>query len=200
MTNKDKILDISKRLKLSHIGSCLSVLPILEEVYAKKKPEDKVIMDNAHAHLAHLVVTNRDAEELIKRDIHCNRESGCDASGGSLGHGIGISIGIALANPKITVLTVISDGSIMEGSGAEALRIAKTLGITNIEIHANFNGFTATSVVDLDYVEQFIKGFGFPVKFHRTYNGLPELDGIKGHYLTLNENKTETNKTKVGHI
>lgn len=197
---KNRIIGISRKLKLSHVGSCLSVLPILEEIYAKKKPEDKVIMDNAHAHLAHLVVKESqvsllgayfeelqliDAEELIKKDIHCNRNSYCDASGGSLGHGIGIGIGMAIANPDITVYVTVSDGSMMEGSNAEALRIAKTIGIKNLEIHANFNSYTATSIIDLDYIEGFIKGFDFPVVFHRTDNGLPELEGLKGHYEVL---------------
>ena len=138
---KDKILEISKKLGLSHIGSCLSVLPILEEIYLKKKPEDKVQLCGAHSHLAHLVVRyDMDKlwvgaddnliygkiEDIIKEHgIHCDRKAGCDASGGSLGHGIGISIGYALANPDITVYCIVSDGSMMEGSNWEALRIIK---------------------------------------------------------------------------
>jgi transketolase N-terminal domain/subunit len=56
MKNKDRIIQISKKLDLSHIGSNLSCLPVLEAIYKEKKPEDIVILDNAHAHLAHLVV------------------------------------------------------------------------------------------------------------------------------------------------
>ena len=70
-------------------------------------------------------------------------------------------------------------------SSKRSLRIAKKLNLTNLEIHANFNGYTAVEKVDLDYYEQWIKGFGFPVIFHRTNNGLPELDGVKGHYEVL---------------
>src|SRR5437870_3606490 len=107
MNNKDIILELSKKHGLTHIGSCISVLPILEEIYAVKKDGDKVILDNAHAHLAHLVVQGKG--ELITRDIHCNRESGCDALGGSLGHGLGIAIGYALAKPSVTIHVVVSD-------------------------------------------------------------------------------------------
>src|SRR3990167_9455273 len=97
-----RILEISKKLGLSHVGSCTSVSSILEEIYEKKKPQDKVILSGAHAHLAHLVAKEKyeglkNIEELIKIDIHCNRESGCDVSGGSLAHS-GIAIGLALAN------------------------------------------------------------------------------------------------------
>lgn len=202
MTNKDKILQISKELGLSHIGSNLSCLPILEEIYAKKKPEDKVILDNAHAHLAHLVAredywdreykkgniltrSEWSAKQLIEKyGIHCDKWAGCDASGGSLAH-TGIGLGYAIANPNIKVYTIISDGSACEGSTYEALRIAKLMNIKNWEIHANFNGYTAVSKIDIDYWEQMIKGFGFPVIFHRTNNGLAELDGVSGHYDKL---------------
>jgi transketolase N-terminal domain/subunit len=198
MTNAERIIAISKKLDLSHIGSNLSCLPVLEEIYAKKEPEDIVILDNAHAGLAHLVVQDwydakqgmviapyegmRTREDLFKEyGIHCDRKAGCDASGGSLAH-TGIAIGYALADRNRMVYLIVSDGSVNEGSFAEALRLAKVLNITNLEIHANFNSYTAVAKVDLNYYEQWIKGFGFPVKFHRTNNGLPEFDGINGHY------------------
>lgn len=193
MTNAQRILAISKQLDLSHIGSNLSCLPVLEEIYAKKKPEDIVILDNAHAHLAHLVVRTespvKSLDDHIKYllegfGIHCDRKAGCGASGGSLAH-TGIAIGYALADPDRMVYSIVSDGSVCEGSFAESLRIAKMLNIKNWEIHANFNGYTAVQKIDIDYFEQWIKGFGFPVKFHRTDNGLPELDGINGHYDKL---------------
>lgn len=205
MNNRDKILQISKKLGLSHVSSCLSVLPILEEIYSRKKPEDIVLMDNGHASLAHYIVLEKyitrnfdgniipiDAEELFhKYGVHSNRdvENGLYASNGSLGHNLGISIGFAVANPDKTIYVIVSDGSMMEGSNAEALRIAKTLEIKNLEIHANLNGYTATSVVDLDYVEGFIRGFGFPVISHRTNNGLEVLQGVKGHYFVLKEDQ-----------
>src|ERR1035437_2945031 len=193
---RSKILNISKNLGLSHIGSNLSVLPVLQEIYKKKKPEDKVILDGAHAHLAHLLVyaTNLGvppdadmgyAEDMIKKyGIHCDKRAGCDAYGGSLAH-TGIGLGYAIANPDIKVYTIISDGSACEGSTYEALRIAKLMKIKNWEIHANFNGFTAVSKIDINYWEQFIKGFGFPVIFHRTKNGLNKSDIIGDHYQKL---------------
>src|ERR1035437_2635506 len=147
MNKQKEILRISKKLGLSHIGSCLSVLPILEEIYKIKNPKDKVIMGNAHAHLSHLLFTNpKKAEQLIKSyGIHCDKRAGCDAYGGSLGHEIGLSIGMALVNRKRNVYCIVSDGSMMEGSNWEALRIMSDLGIRNIKIYCNFNGYTAVS-------------------------------------------------------
>lgn len=189
MSNKDKILQISKELGLSHIGSNLSCLPILEEIYRKKQPKDLVILDSAHAGLAHLLLITKGniklTTQIIKKyGIHCDRKALCDASGGSLSH-TGIGLGYAIANPNLKVYTIISDGSACEGALGESLRIAKLMNIKNWKIHANFNGYTALSKIDIDYWEQFIKGYGFPVIFHRTSNGLAELEGVKGHYALL---------------
>ncbi len=186
MNKKTKILEISKKLGLSHIGSNISILSILEEIYSKKKPKDLVLLDGAHAHLSHLMFTDPDhAEELIKKyGIHCDRRAGCDANGGSLGHACGIAIGMALVDKKRTIYVIISDGSSCEGTLAESLRIIKMLGIKNIKIYANFNGYTAVEKVDINYWEQFIKGFGVPVIFHRTNNG-EGFEGVEGHYKKL---------------
>lgn len=187
---ENRILEISKKHGLSHIGSCLSVLPILKEIYEEKGANDFVLMSNAHSHLAHLVVMEYNKEvdniEGLLKDygIHCDIRAGCDASGGSLGHAIGIGIGLAIANPSHNIYCVISDGSFHEGSEMEALRIANQLSLTNLKIYANFNGYSAVAKLDLDYLERIIKGLGFPVKVYRTSNGVG-FDGVSGHYVTL---------------
>ena len=133
---KQRILDISKRLGLSHIGSSLTAFPIIEEIYKIKKPDEKFILSNGHAHLAHLVVMNPDhAEELIEKyGIHCSHEAGCDASSGSLGHGISIAVGMALSDRTKNVYCMISDGECAEGSIFEALRIASEQNLTNLKV------------------------------------------------------------------
>ena len=185
MNKQKEILRISKKLGLSHIGSCLSVLPILEEIYAIKKPKDKVILDGAHSHLSHLLFTNpTKAEALIKKHgIHCDRKAGCDASGGSLGHGLGISIGYALANPKITIYCIMTDGGMMEGSNWEALRLVTTLGLKNIEIYVNANGYSAVARVAPKFLKERMQVF-HDIHFRLTDN-TKEFAGISGHYKKL---------------
>lgn len=193
MSNKDKILEISKKLGLSHIGSCLSVLPILEEIYAKKKPGDKVILDNSHAHLAHLVVRAEEdlkiydahlpIEDFIEEyGIHCDCRAGCDASGGSLGHGIGIGIGMALAGN--TVHVTVSDGSMMEGSNWEALRIANSLYLHNLLIYCNFNGFSAVAEVSSEDLERKMREF-YPHLIFKHTDNTKGFEGIQGHYKII---------------
>jgi transketolase len=189
---QQRVLEVSKKHNLSHIGSCLSVLPILIEIYEKKKPEDLIIMDNAHAHIAHLVVREAKGEidnvdKLIEQNgIHCDRSVGCDASGGSLGHGIGISLGLALADRSRTVFCTASDGSLMEGSNWEALRIAQSLGLKNLEIHANMNGYSAVAPVDRIDLGARLLAFYPDIKLHHTDN-TPAFEGVKGHYITVEQ-------------
>lgn len=191
--SQKRILDISKRLGLSHIGSNLSCLPVLMEIYKKKKLEDLVILDNAHAHLAHLVVQEEyipnfvsKIEFVIKKyGIHCDFWSGyCHASGGSLGHGIGIAIGRALANPTRCIYVIVSDGSMMEGSNWEALRIANDLGLTNLSIYCNFNGYTAVAKSNPSDLERKMKLFNGFIKVFRTTNG-EGFEGVQGHYKII---------------
>ena len=199
---KERILEISKKYGLSHIGSCVSVLPILEEIYQSKKPEDKVVLDNAHAHLAHMCVREAyegytGTEEHTQKDIHCNREAGCDASGGSLGHGIGIGIGMALANRDRDVHVIVSDGGAQEGSFFESLRIASELELNNLKIHLNCNGYGAYKEIPTVDLEKQISGFNFPIKVWRTNSNIGSIKGLNSHYQTLNEN---TYREAIGSI
>ena len=195
--NAERILSISKHLGLAHIGSCLSVLTILEEIYDNKEPKDKVLLDNAHAHLAHLVVRYPEtAESMVRKDnyfieqsikengIHCDRKAGCDASGGSLGHALGIAIGMSITNPQSMIHVIVSDGSIMEGSNWEALRLINDLKLYNIIIYCNFNGYTAVSAYNSDLIEKRMLSFTKQVKFYHTTNG-EGFNSIEGHYKKL---------------
>jgi len=169
------------------------MLPILEEVYSKKKSEDKVILSAGHSHLAHLVVKESlgllDAEkELEKWGIHCDRRAGCDASTGSLGQGIGIGVGMALADRDKDVYVLLSDGECAEGAVFESLRIAKEQKLNNLKIYLNANGMGAMGMINIDDLEKRIKAFGFPVEIRRTDSGLGEWAiGVNQHYKVADE-------------
>lgn len=180
---KERIIEISKKLGLTHISSCLSTLPILEEIYSVKQPDDLVLLDNAHAHLAHLMFTNpQNAEFLIKKyGTHCDVRAGCVVSGGSLGHAIGIGIGIAFVNRKRNVYVIASDGSMQEGSNWEALRIKKELGLTNLRCYFNFNGYSALSLIDLRELSMRVLSFCPNANIRFTQNG-EGYEGVQGHY------------------
>lgn len=187
---QNRIIEISKKLKLSHISSCLSVAPILEEIWVRKNIGEKVILSCGHSALSLYCIIEayggKNAEEIFHHHgVHPDRciDCGLDFSTGSLGMGICAAVGFALADRSKTVWCIISDGESAEGSVWEALRIAHDQKITNLRIYINANGFGAYDPIDLDYLEKRFAAF-YPVEFRRTT--VPEqFQGQKGHYMTI---------------
>ena len=70
---------------------------------------------------------------------------GIEASTGSLGHGLSMVVGMALAErgrkTDGTIYTVLSDGEVQEGSTWEAMMMASSLGLTNIVAFVDNNDF-----------------------------------------------------------
>ena len=170
-----RILEISIKHKLSHLGSCFTALPIIYEIYNNKKSEDKFILSSGHAGLALYVVLEHfydvDAEYLLKTyGIHPERDLNqfVEVSTGSLGLGITIAAGIAVSNPNINVYCLISDGECAEGSIWETLRFIDDENLSNIEIHANLNGWAAYKPVDTEKLTNRLKAFLPSINIHYT--------------------------------
>lgn len=145
-----RILEISWKHKLSHIGSCIGAAPILDEIYTKRKKDDPVILSCGHAGLALYAVLEKyhgvNAEELFRRHgVHPNKsvldEIFC--SSGSLGQGITVAVGRALADRTRDVWCLISDGECAEGAVYEALRFAGEHHLTNLRTYCFWNGYGA---------------------------------------------------------
>jgi transketolase len=192
---KKRILDIAYKNKLSHLGSYLSSVEIINEIYTNKHPDDIFILSSGHAALALYAVLEkhegRDAEELFKKHgghPHRDEENGLYCSTGSLGTGITIAVGRALANPKRKVHVLISDGEAAEGSIWEALRFIKENHVENIEVHVNINGYAAYDKVDVEYLVTRLKAFLPTINLHfTTVNQAPFLKGLNAHYHIMSE-------------
>ena len=75
--------------------------------------------------------------------------SGIEASTGSLGHGLAIGAGMAIANPKKDIFVVISDGELMEGSIWESILFISSNRINNIKLIIDNNNLqSATRATD----------------------------------------------------
>ena len=192
---KKRILDIAYKNKLSHIGSYLSSVDIIDEIYANKHTDDIFILSSGHAALALYVVLEkyegRDAEELFRKyggHPHRAEADGIYCSTGSLGTGITIAVGRALANTKRKVYVLISDGECAEGSIWESLRFIQEHPINNIEVHVNINGYAAYDKVDTEYLTNRLKAFLPNINLHYTsVNQTPFLKGINAHYHVMSE-------------
>lgn len=189
-------IDISYRNNLSHIGSVLSVLEVIEEIYAQMKEDEVFVLSSGHGHLAHLVVKEKyglvNAEQSIQKwGIHCDKDAGCDVSTGSLGCGLGIALGRALADRQKFVYVVISDGEMGEGSVFEALRIAKELKVSNLRVYVNVNGWGAYKKIDPQEIVSQLTPYdrdGAEILVMLTNSDINDrIKGQKSHYLPLTE-------------
>ena len=194
---KKRILEISYDNKLSHIGSCLTMADILYAVYKKKKRDDIVILSAGHSGLALYCVLEffygYSALNLFRQHgVHPNtdKEHGIFCSAGSLGHGVGIGVGAAIAYPNRRIYVLSTDGEMAEGSCWESLRIADELKLTNFHLCINANGYSGYSQTNIDSLASAINGFIEDknlVTIIKTSCTIPFLEGLTGHYAVMNE-------------
>ena len=189
-----RLTEIAYKLKITHLNAGYTTLKIFDDIYKTKKPNEPLILSQGHSFLAYAVILEKyeglDAYELNKKyGTHPTRckEDHLDLSTGSLGQGVTIAVGLALANRKRRVFCLTSDGEMTEGACWEALKLASEHKLTNLKIYVNANGFSAYQAVDLDTLERRMKAF-FPVRFYRTnmFKFPKWLQGVDGHYQGIN--------------
>lgn len=215
-----RIVEISYALNLSHLGSCLSAVDIIEAIYKVKRKDERFVLSNGHAGVAlyavlqkyHLVST----AAIRKMHVHPDRNPRfhIDVSTGSLGQGLPIALGIALANRKKNVYCLLSDGECAEGSVWESLRVGIEQRMNNLKIVINANGWAAYTAVSRSLLIKSISGLGYkiiktdghsPVKLmdalkiktsrqplliiaKTTVEQLPFLKGQDAHYYVMKKN------------
>lgn len=190
-----RIVELTHKHKLGHLGSCLTALPILDHIYKTKYLNDIVVLSSGHAGLALYVVLEeyegRDADELVeKHGVHPNRdvENGIHVSTGSLGSGILVAVGYALADRSRDVHVVLSDGECAEGSVWEALAFAYKANLKNLKVHVNVNGYSAYDPVNKWYLWLRLKAFFWRTRVWFTQTpSIAFLEGLKAHYHVMND-------------
>ncbi len=161
-----RIIEITYQEKLCHLSSCLSAAPILEEIYNRRKDDEVFILSNGHAGVALYCMLEEkygvDPIKLLhKHGIHPGKdlENHLYCSTGSLGSGLPIAIGHALATPDKKVWCMISDGESAEGSIWESLRFIQEHPVNNLEVYANVNGMGAYDTINVEYLTNRLKVF-----------------------------------------
>jgi transketolase len=192
---KKRIVEIAYKHKLGHLGSYLSSVEIVDEIYSKMDKDDIFILSSGHASLAMYVCIEKyfgiDAEMLfLKHGGHPHRDEANKiyCSTGSLGLGLPIALGRALANPNRKVWVLISDGEAAEGSIWESLKTIQELDIKNIKVFVNINGLCAYKEVDVDYMSTRLKVFLPQIELrYTTVEQYPFLKGLNAHYHVMSE-------------
>ena len=178
---RKKILDISQTVEAIHLGGSFSCVEILDFIYSKfiiptinKKNKDTFILSKGHSGILQYVILNYYKIINDKQlNLYCKPHGtlgchpdygtpGIEASTGSLGHGMAIAAGIALAN-KINktsskTFIAISDGELQEGSTWEAMMMASNLNLKNLICFLDNNGSQSTGHT-LDFHKKF-----YPIK------------------------------------
>lgn len=191
---RKRIIDICYDRKFTHIGSCLSAVDLIDCIYKVKEKDEKFILSNGHAAIALYVILEMNgfikANDINSLNIHPDRNPklGIDLSSGSLGQGLPIALGMALANRRKNVYCLISDGECAEGSIMEALRIAYTQKLSNLSIVVNANGCGGYDLISTPYLIRIVEGFGYNVKV------------IDGHDLEKIEQSLKQNAKDVPNL
>jgi transketolase len=215
------ILTMSFRAKSAHTGGALSCVEILVALYFKimrvypKDPygpkRDRLIFSKAHdAKVLYATLSERgffDKKKLRTYEAndgllagHSVRYAvpGIEASAGSLGHGLPIAAGIALAGKldkkKYRVYTILSDGECDEGSTWEAALFSGHHKLDNLIAIVDYNklqGFGYTKdILDLEPFAKKWEAFGWRVR---------EIDGHNFQQIinTLRSVPFQKNKPSV---
>ncbi len=186
---KKTILRVSYTAKDGHLGSSFSILDILFVLYDRvlnltadtinDDSRDYMILSKGHASLAHAAILEEKGfinknqlmsfcshDSILGGHLDKNKVQGVEASTGSLGHGISISIGIALAS-KIKrqtnkVYVVVGDGECNEGTFWESMLLGAHHKLDNLYCIVDYNR-SNDRALQLDPLQDKLRAFGWDV-------------------------------------
>jgi transketolase len=195
------ILRQSKRANVGHIGSCLCVVEILTAIYrvlrasSPADPDrDRFILSKGHAALALYAalslkgwISQREMDQFCvdgsRIAVHPEHTvPGVDFSTGSLGQGICMAVGAALAGrfqgSERQVYCLISDAECNEGSTWEAVMFAAQHRLDNLHVIVDWNRQQALGltreVIDIPNLAERWRAFGWQVSEVNGHS-VPEL-------------------------
>jgi transketolase len=189
---RGKIIETSCKAKIPHLGSCLSCADVLVALYWQilkidpKKPgaddRDRFLLSKGHAAPALFQVLAARGffppseldrygmdGSLFAEHPPAHGVPGVEAATGSLGHGLSLGVGMALASrikntPNKTVV-LMSDGECNEGSVWEAAMFAAAQKLEKLIAIIDFNKWQATGrsqeIMALDPFKEKWQAFGW---------------------------------------
>jgi len=193
MRKKALALAFSAGSNGAHVGSGLSIIEIMAVLYGgvmkidPKNPRweerDRFILSKGHGTLGYYTALEEagfiSSDELLTFEKNggflpgqpvMNLDKGIEFSSGSLGHGLSLGVGVALAGKKrgqdYKVYVLMGDGECNEGSVWEAAMAAKHYKLSNLIAIIDANDMQSDGarcdIMAADY-ERIWKGFGWEV-------------------------------------
>ena len=138
----------------AHLGGSFSIIEILIYLFQfLLKKYDKFILSKAHASIPFCILLREYGyKNKISTHLEIDQKNGIHCTTGSLGHGLPISVGMALAikkqKIKKRIFTLISDGECQEGTTWESLLIISKHNLSNLVILIDYNKIQALTSLD----------------------------------------------------
>jgi len=174
-----KVLELIHKGQTCHIASNFSVIDIATVLYANIKKEDEVVWSKGWASVSIYYflykqgkLTDEQLNSFPNEPFLSLAETsvpGVHVSGGSMGHGLPVAVGMALAKKRAnepgTIYCIMSDGELNEGTTWEAVMVAHHHSLDNLCVIIDRNGWQAmgrtSEVLDLGDLRTKWFAFGF---------------------------------------
>jgi len=170
------VLETSYRAGACHIGSALSCVEILAVLYYKVLEKEDIFLFSKASGVVTLytiladkgfIPKNKIAYYLKKYPLPSKEIPGVVWSGGSLGQGLSVATGIALADRSKKVYCLLSDGELQEGNTWEAMLFAGHHKLQNLTVIIDRNGLQACGkteeILGLENLHEKFKAFNWQV-------------------------------------
>ena len=137
----------------AHLGGSFSIIEMLLAVQEEViKSEDKFILSKAHASYPYCIYLREKGFNIpIKTHFELDPENNIHCTTGSLGHGLPIGVGMAMARKmqqkKGNIYVLMSDGECQEGTTWESLLIAAKHKLDNLIVMIDYNKVQALSTL-----------------------------------------------------
>jgi transketolase len=172
------VLDLALETKEVHLGGCFSEIELLISLYDRiMKENDKFILSKGHCgHPLYLLLREKGYNPKISTHPDIDVKNGIYCTTGSLGHGLPIGVGMALARKiqkKAGIIYVLmGDGECQEGTTWESLLIASKHELDNLRVIIDYNKVQA-----LDKLEDTLPLRDLTAKCRAFNCDVSEIDG-----------------------
>jgi len=171
-------LELAMKHKEGHLGPSFSIVEILVSLYEEiLKEEDKFILSKGHGSLSlYAVLRSKGFNPKVATHPDIDREQGIECTTGSLGHGLPMSVGMALAKKmkgkRGRVFVLMGDGECQEGTTWESMLVASHHKLDNLTVIVDHNKIQA-----LDRIENVLSFNSLAEKFRCFGAHVIEVDG-----------------------
>jgi len=138
----------------AHLGGSFSIIEALIALYeVVMSTKDKFILSKAHASFPLcILLRDKGLEPKLSTHLEIDVENGIHCTTGSLGHGLPIATGMALAKrlrgESGRIFVMVSDGECQEGTTWESLLIAARHELGNLVVLVDYNKIQALSKLE----------------------------------------------------